>query len=84
MMGGSSRKFLEYGVMALDDKEKEWLKRSLTSLAVRYWAQTLALLRDQGIEIRLTKDSALSVATLGLGWVKYHSRGYCSTFIRQF
>lgn len=74
-MGGSSRilKFLEYGVMALDDKEKEWLKRSLTSLAVRYWAQTLALLRDQGIEIRLTKDPALSVATLGLGWVKYHS-----------
>lgn len=51
MIGESSTilKLLEYGVMGLHGKEREWLKRYVV---VRYWEQTLALLRDQGIDIR--------------------------------
>ena len=53
-MGGSSTilKLLEYGAMGLHGKDRECLKRYVAALAVRYWEQTLALLRDQGIDIR--------------------------------
>ena len=54
MMGGNSTilKLLEYGVMGLHGKDREGIKRYVAALAVRYGGQTLAQLRDQGIDIR--------------------------------
>lgn len=47
--------------------------KELVALAVRFWEQILVVLREQGMDSKLTQDSVISMTVLGLGWVKYNS-----------